>query len=52
MVYTEVDYTEIDNGLLLWCMMLQNHLKYYKVNAKKLKKAFGNDSSDAIKSHF
>ena len=34
MVYTEVDYTEVDNGLLIWCMMLQNHLKYYKVNAK------------------
>ena len=34
MVYTEVDYTELDIGLLLWCMMLQNHLKYYKVNAK------------------
>ena len=34
MVYTEVDYTEIDNGLLFWCMMLQNHPKYYKVIAK------------------
>ena len=33
-IYMEVDYTEINNGLLLWCMMLQNHLKYYKVNAK------------------
>ena len=33
MVYIEIDYTEIDNGLLLWRMMLQN-LKYYKVNAK------------------
>ena len=29
MVYIEVDFTEIDNGLLLWHMMLQNHLKYY-----------------------
>ena len=52
MVYTKVDYTEVDNGLLLWCMMLQNHLQYYTVNAKIQKKAFGNDSSDAIKSHF
>ena len=34
MGYIEVDYTEIDNGLLLWCMMLQNDLKYYNVNAK------------------
>ena len=33
-VCIEVDYTEIDNGLLLWRMMLQNYLKYYKVNAK------------------
>ena len=30
-------------------MMLQNHLKYNKVNAKIQKKSFGNDSSDAIK---
>ena len=30
----EVDYTEIENQLLLWRMMLQNRLKYYKVNAK------------------
>ena len=34
MVWIKVDYTEVDNGLLLWRMMLQNHLKYYKVNAK------------------
>ena len=34
MVYVEVDYTEIDNRLLLGRMMLRNHLKYYNVNAK------------------
>ena len=34
MVYIEVEYTEIDDGLLLWRMMLQNHLKYYKIKAK------------------
>ena len=34
MVYIEVDNTETDKGLLLWHMMLQNHLKYYTVNAK------------------
>ena len=51
MVIIEVDYTEVDNGLLLWWhVMLQNQLKYYNVNAKK--KSFGNDSSDAIKSCF
>ena len=48
----EVDYTEIDNGLLLWHVMLQNHQKYYKVNAKIWKELFENDSSDAIKSCF
>ena len=49
MVYIEVDHTEIDNVVLLWRIMLQNHLKHYKVNAKIEKKSFGNDSSDAIK---
>ena len=38
MVIIEVDYTEVDNGLLLWWhVMLQNQLKYYNVNAKKKK---------------
>ena len=49
MVYIEVDHTEIDNVVLLWRIMLQNHLKHYKVNAKIEKKSFGNDSSDVIK---
>ena len=48
----EVDYTERDNVLLLWCIMLQNHLKYCEVNAKIKKKLFENDSSGAIKSYF
>ena len=52
MVYIEVDYTEIDNGLLLGRMVLQNHQKYYKVIAKILKRSFKNNSSDAIKSYF
>ena len=34
MVYIEVGYTEIDNVLLLWRVMQQNHLQYYKVNVK------------------
>ena len=52
MAYLKIDYTEMDNGLLLWSMMWQNHQNYYEVNAKIQKKSLGNDSSDSTKSCF
>ena len=40
MVCIEIDYTEIDNGLLLWRMMLQNHLKQYIRLMQKYRKNY------------